>query len=172
MEVVRRMQVAAELVDKGDGKRGSDAEAVTAQCGEWGVTATLKPHQAEGIAWLIGRYLRGVNVILGTPSFTHWLGFLLLETGYGYTEVLLSCLLWCSWCRLVSENTVKLEFRVLSGIMAGFSHCFPKGQWNSARKLAAMQAGMISYFQQVPQSLQHALFRSVSFPGRAAYKSG
>ncbi|CAN1845213.1 Probable helicase CHR10 [Linum perenne] len=32
---------------------------------EFGVEATLKPHQVEGVAWLIRRYLLGVNVILG-----------------------------------------------------------------------------------------------------------
>ncbi|CAN1248728.1 Probable helicase CHR10 [Linum perenne] len=31
---------------------------------EFGVEATLKPHQVEGVAWLIRRYLLGVNVIL------------------------------------------------------------------------------------------------------------
>lgn len=31
---------------------------------KWGITATLKPHQEEGVAWLIDRYKRGVNVIL------------------------------------------------------------------------------------------------------------
>lgn len=33
--------------------------------GEFGVTATLKPHQVEGVSWLIRRYLLGVNVVLG-----------------------------------------------------------------------------------------------------------
>ncbi|CAK9146219.1 unnamed protein product [Ilex paraguariensis] len=32
---------------------------------EFGITATLKPHQVEGVSWLIRRYLLGVNVILG-----------------------------------------------------------------------------------------------------------
>ena len=29
------------------------------------ITATLKPHQVEGVSWLIRRYHLGVNVILG-----------------------------------------------------------------------------------------------------------
>lgn len=32
---------------------------------EIGVTATLKPHQVEGVSWLIRRYVLGVNVVLG-----------------------------------------------------------------------------------------------------------
>ncbi|XAR63236.1 DNA helicase [Bertholletia excelsa] len=32
---------------------------------DFGVTATLKPHQVEGVSWLIQRYHIGVNVILG-----------------------------------------------------------------------------------------------------------
>ena len=43
-----------------------DAGAVMAECKQWGITADLKQHQAEGVTWLITRYMQGVNVILGT----------------------------------------------------------------------------------------------------------
>lgn len=60
----------ARLDDGGDEHEEElDAEAVATQCKQWGVTAELKPHQADGVAWLIGRYVRGVNVILGTHLF-------------------------------------------------------------------------------------------------------
>lgn len=32
---------------------------------ELGIRATLKPHQVEGVSWLIRRYKLGVNVVLG-----------------------------------------------------------------------------------------------------------
>jgi hypothetical protein len=68
--VVETLREAAEAVERlDDGGDGNEeelgAEAVAKQCKEWGVTAELKPHQADGVAWLIGRYVRGVNVILG-----------------------------------------------------------------------------------------------------------
>lgn len=65
--VVKRLQLAAELSEgEGDGAANlPDAAAVAADCSSWGVEAQLKLHQAEGVAWLIRRYARGVNVILG-----------------------------------------------------------------------------------------------------------
>lgn len=61
------MQVAAELIEQSGGKAGDIPEAATvaSDCSSWGVNAQLKFHQAEGVAWLIRRYVRGVNVILG-----------------------------------------------------------------------------------------------------------
>lgn len=59
------MRDAAQVVAKFDGKGVPDAGAVLAMCKAWGVTADLKLHQAEGVSWLIGRYVQGVNVILG-----------------------------------------------------------------------------------------------------------
>ncbi|KAG2245344.1 hypothetical protein Bca52824_092829 [Brassica carinata] len=34
-------------------------------CREFGITVTLKPHQVEGVSWLMYKYLLGVNVLLG-----------------------------------------------------------------------------------------------------------
>ncbi|CAN6862664.1 unnamed protein product, partial [Brassica oleracea var. botrytis] len=33
-------------------------------CREFGITVTLKPHQVEGVSWLMYKYLLGVNVLL------------------------------------------------------------------------------------------------------------
>ncbi|CAM6097679.1 unnamed protein product [Calypogeia fissa] len=66
-ESVQRLEVAAELAEE-SGDAACDlpnAADVAANCSAWGVTAQLKPHQAEGVEWLIRRYVRGVNVILG-----------------------------------------------------------------------------------------------------------
>jgi hypothetical protein len=77
MEALQRMRDAAQLVAKFDGKGVPDAGAVLAMCKAWGVTADLKLHQAEGVSWLIGRYVQGVNVILGNvSSLSEFLPFL------------------------------------------------------------------------------------------------
>lgn len=59
------MQEAAQAVVKFEAKGMPDSDAVLAQYKSWGITAELKLHQAEGVAWLIGRFALGVNVILG-----------------------------------------------------------------------------------------------------------
>lgn len=70
---VQRLQLAAELSDENgyDAADLPDAAGVAANCSSWGVTAQLKLHQAEGVAWLIRRYDRGVNVILGWLFVPH-----------------------------------------------------------------------------------------------------
>lgn len=66
MDPLKKMHEAALAVSRFDPPEAvPDADAVVAQCNDWGVTAELKRHQAEGVAWLIGRYVQGVNVILG-----------------------------------------------------------------------------------------------------------
>ncbi|KAJ7535791.1 hypothetical protein O6H91_12G046000 [Diphasiastrum complanatum] len=66
MNVKTRLQLAMQLCeDDGGGQGLPDAAKVAAQCGSWGVNAQLKPYQADGVVWLIRRYVRGVNVILG-----------------------------------------------------------------------------------------------------------
>lgn len=61
MNYEQRLIAAAKLVLDGDAR----AEDAPVNWGEFGVTATLKPHQVEGVSWLIRRYLLGVNVVLG-----------------------------------------------------------------------------------------------------------
>jgi len=55
----RRLLAAADLV------LSADAQGQGACLPELGVTADLKPHQLDGVAWLIRRYRLGVNVVLG-----------------------------------------------------------------------------------------------------------
>ncbi|KAL9277307.1 hypothetical protein ACSQ67_025146 [Phaseolus vulgaris] len=59
---------------------------------ELGIRATLKPHQVEGVSWLIRRYKLGVNVVLG-ETVTLSMCFVALnvlecERNYGWHEVL------------------------------------------------------------------------------------
>ncbi|XP_025606312.1 probable helicase CHR10 isoform X1 [Arachis hypogaea] len=56
----QKLQVVARIVDEGDA-RVCDAPPREV---ELGLTATLKPHQVEGVSWLIRRYKLGVNVVL------------------------------------------------------------------------------------------------------------
>ncbi|WVZ55040.1 hypothetical protein U9M48_005757 [Paspalum notatum var. saurae] len=55
----RRLLAAADLV------LSADAQAQGIRLPDLGVTADLKPHQLDGVAWLIRRYRLGVNVVLG-----------------------------------------------------------------------------------------------------------
>lgn len=61
MEYERRLEAAAKIILEKEAKSPPD-------CTEFGVTATLKPHQVEGVSWLIQKYLLGVNVVLGGSS--------------------------------------------------------------------------------------------------------
>jgi SNF2 family DNA or RNA helicase len=55
----RRLLAAADLV------LSADAQGQGICLPDLGVTADLKPHQLDGVAWLIRRYRLGVNVVLG-----------------------------------------------------------------------------------------------------------
>lgn len=59
MDYKHKLIAAAKTIVAGD----SDESPVNFS--DIGITATLKPHQVEGLSWLIRRYLLGVNVILG-----------------------------------------------------------------------------------------------------------
>ncbi|KAL0538233.1 hypothetical protein IC582_027244 [Cucumis melo] len=61
MNYERRLKAAAKLILLHDS--GSDNSSVSSS--DFGVTATLKPYQIDGVQWLIRRYHLGVNVILG-----------------------------------------------------------------------------------------------------------
>ncbi|KAL6957594.1 DNA helicase, partial [Sarracenia purpurea var. burkii] len=60
MKYEHRLIAAAKSVFVADSQAGDGAVNPT----DIGVKATLKPHQVEGITWLIRRYHMGVNVIL------------------------------------------------------------------------------------------------------------
>ncbi|BAS81825.1 Os03g0101700, partial [Oryza sativa Japonica Group] len=66
----RRLLAAASLLLSADAQ-GQPPHAA-AQLGV-GVTAELKPHQVDGVAWLIRRYQLGVNVLLGDEVGLHFL---------------------------------------------------------------------------------------------------
>ncbi|KAG5088193.1 hypothetical protein AAZX31_01G068500 [Glycine max] len=57
----QRLQVVARLILDEDSRPG-DAPLYQE---ELGLRVTLKPHQVEGVSWLIRRYKLGVNVVLG-----------------------------------------------------------------------------------------------------------
>ncbi|KAJ8447296.1 hypothetical protein Cgig2_013073 [Carnegiea gigantea] len=59
----QRLKAAAKIILLSDSSV-SDDEPPLFRPEKIGVTATLKPHQFEGVSWLIRRYLLGVNVIL------------------------------------------------------------------------------------------------------------
>uniref|UniRef100_A0A3N7G1C6 Helicase CHR10 n=1 Tax=Populus trichocarpa TaxID=3694 RepID=A0A3N7G1C6_POPTR len=64
MNYEQRLAAATMIIEsKSHGESGYATSPFDAT--EIGVTATLKPHQLEGISWLIQRYHLGVNVILG-----------------------------------------------------------------------------------------------------------
>lgn len=66
MNYEQRLIAAAKYVYAGDSNAGNDSSFNPV---DFGITATLKPHQVEGLSWLIRRYLLGVNVFLGKTSF-------------------------------------------------------------------------------------------------------
>ncbi|MCI04973.1 chromodomain-helicase-DNA-binding protein 1-like [Trifolium medium] len=56
----QRLQVAARIILDDDASSGDAPPSEE----ELGIRATLKPHQVEGVSWLIRRYKLGVNVVL------------------------------------------------------------------------------------------------------------
>ncbi|CAL5331340.1 unnamed protein product [Camellia sinensis] len=60
MNYDQRLIAAAKFVFAADSRAGHSP----VNPADFGVTATLKPHQIEGLSWLIQRYQIGVNVIL------------------------------------------------------------------------------------------------------------
>ena len=69
MNYEQRLKAAAKIVLAYDARAGNKA----VNCAKFGVTATLKPHQVEGVSWLIRRYVIGVNVVLGRYFFFYYL---------------------------------------------------------------------------------------------------
>lgn len=62
MNYEEKLKAAAKII-LGDDSRAANAPL---DVSNFGVTATLKPYQVEGVSWLIRRYTLGVNVVLGT----------------------------------------------------------------------------------------------------------
>ncbi|XP_014497082.1 probable helicase CHR10 isoform X2 [Vigna radiata var. radiata] len=80
----QKLQVVSKII-LDDEARAGDAPPCQE---ELGLRATLKPHQVEGISWLIRRYKLGVNVVLGD------------EMGLGKTLQAISFLSYLKVCRL------------------------------------------------------------------------
>jgi len=92
----QKLQVVTKII-LDDEARACDAPPCEE---ELGLKATLKPHQVEGVSWLIRRYKLGVNVVLG-ETVTHSICFVALnlsgcERNCG---VALSIFLFCSICK-------------------------------------------------------------------------
>lgn len=68
MNYEQRLKAAAKIILADDARTGD--ERVSTE--ELGVTASLKPHQVEGVSWLIRRYNLGVNVVLGKELSYHF----------------------------------------------------------------------------------------------------
>ncbi|KAL6005071.1 hypothetical protein ACLOJK_005632 [Asimina triloba] len=66
MDYEQRLKAAAHFVLSND---RSDESPPSKNSTDLGISATLKPHQLEGVAWLIRRYTLGVNVILGSSHY-------------------------------------------------------------------------------------------------------
>ncbi|KFK37293.1 hypothetical protein AALP_AA4G238600 [Arabis alpina] len=113
MEYERRLEAAAKLIFAAE----SQPTHAPPDCREFGVTATLKPHQVEGISWLIHKYQLGVNVILGDEmglgktlqaiSFLSYLKF--HQSLPGPFLVLCPLSVTDGWISEISRFTPKLE---------------------------------------------------------------
>ncbi|XP_057808391.1 probable helicase CHR10 isoform X3 [Salvia miltiorrhiza] len=62
MDYKQRLILAAKCVYDGELRATGESRVDSS---DFGIQATLKPHQVEGVSWLIRRYHLGVNVILG-----------------------------------------------------------------------------------------------------------
>lgn len=108
MNYERRLIAAAKYVQTRGG-----VPAVAA--GDLGVTATLKPHQVEGVVWLIRSYHTGVNVILGD------------EMGLGKTLQAISFLSYLKVCQMLPGTFLVLcPLSVTDGWVSEFANFAPK----------------------------------------------
>jgi SNF2 family DNA or RNA helicase len=62
MNYEERLKAAAKFILADDSRAANAPLDVS----NFGVTATLKPYQVDGVSWLIRRHTLGVNVVLGT----------------------------------------------------------------------------------------------------------
>ncbi|BAT84703.1 hypothetical protein VIGAN_04214300 [Vigna angularis var. angularis] len=80
----QKLQVVAKIILDDEARAGDVPPCEE----ELGLRATLKPHQVEGVSWLIRRYKLGVNVVLGD------------EMGLGKTLQAISFLSYLKVCQL------------------------------------------------------------------------
>lgn len=108
MSYEQRLKAVAKIVT------AADAPAPF-NCEEIGVTAALKPHQIDGVSWLIRRYLLGVNVILGD------------EMGLGKTLQAITFLGYLKFCkRLPGPFLVLCPLSVIDGWVSEIEKFVPK----------------------------------------------
>ncbi|KAF8099698.1 hypothetical protein N665_0238s0027 [Sinapis alba] len=113
MEYQRRLEAATNIILTAN----SQATHAPPDCRDFGVTATLKPHQVEGVSWLIHRYLLGVNVVLGdemglgkTLQAISFLSYLKFHQGLrGPFLVLCPLSVTDGWVSEINRFTPKLE---------------------------------------------------------------
>lgn len=84
MNYQQRLIAAAKYVFDRDARAAAESQVNSSDIG---VSASLKPHQIEGLSWLIRRYLIGANVILGD------------EMGLGKTLQAICFLSYLKFCR-------------------------------------------------------------------------
>lgn len=108
----QRLQAVARIVLDDDHARAGDAPPCEE---ELGLKATLKPHQVEGVSWLIRRYKLGVNVVLGD------------EMGLGKTLQAISFLSYLKVCQLsVGPFLVLCPLSVVDGWVSEIVKFTPK----------------------------------------------
>jgi SNF2 family DNA or RNA helicase len=96
----QRLQVAAKIILDDD---ASSSDAPPSE-EELGIRATLKPHQVEGVSWLIRRYKLGVNVVLGEILLTFQFSFLVDQNNYVIDFCFSVCLVsMLNWAKLIIE---------------------------------------------------------------------
>ncbi|KAG6479413.1 hypothetical protein ZIOFF_062876 [Zingiber officinale] len=100
MDYERRLLLAANLVLSSDRSYEPPPEPY-----ELGITAVLKPHQIEGLSWLIRRYHLGVNVVLGDEE----LPFDVLLTTYDITLLDQDFLSQIPWDYAVIDEAQRLK---------------------------------------------------------------
>ncbi|KAK2975777.1 hypothetical protein RJ640_014600, partial [Escallonia rubra] len=111
MNYEQRLLAAAKHVYTAD----STTSAVPVNCADYGVTAALKPHQVEGVSWLIRRYLLGVNSILGD------------EMGLGKTLQAIALLSYLKVCqKLPGPFLVLCPLSVTHGWVSEIANFAPK----------------------------------------------
>uniref|UniRef100_A0A803KYM7 Helicase CHR10 n=1 Tax=Chenopodium quinoa TaxID=63459 RepID=A0A803KYM7_CHEQI len=109
MSYEQRLKAAAKIIT------AADDSPAPFNCDEIGVTATLKPHQIDGVSWLIRRYLTGVNVILGD------------EMGLGKTLQAITFLGYLKFCKgLPGPFLVLCPLSVIDGWVSEIEKFAPK----------------------------------------------
>ncbi|KAJ4957224.1 hypothetical protein NE237_014007 [Protea cynaroides] len=103
MSYEQRLKAAAGIVLSSD--QGVGDESPPFDSAEFGVTASLKPHQVEGVSWLIRRYTLGVNVILGDEVFLSQVTTQPVGVIYFTTNLIHYLLFLCYWLYSVVPNT-------------------------------------------------------------------